>query len=167
MNSSQWEKIQLEHQASDLFARLYQQSCGKAVTFITHNEPRKPDVSVSIANQPIDIEIAHLYGSETEAKLILGKSLSEQTCAELQALDVNTSADERLINALNRILHNKAQKFYDSDTVWLVIRNAHPDWNADSVREHQRQIHIPSSHPFAQIWLIGDLQGHSGLVRLA
>ena len=85
MNGNE-EKIKLEHEAARLFMRLYEQRFGITMRHIWHNEPARPDVSCYYDNQRLDLEIAHLYGSEAEAMQILGRSLSLQTHQELLAL---------------------------------------------------------------------------------
>ena len=85
---------------------------------------------------------------------------------ELALLDQSTDIQSRLLKALNRILYNKALKHYDSAHPWLVIRNSHPAWEAEDIRHHCAQIHLSTSHPFEQIWIIGDWEGISGVVNL-
>ena len=71
-----------------------------------------------------------------------------------------------LLQALDKLISNKAQKSYDSEKVWLVIRNAHPDWHAEELEQTPHLLQIPPKHPFEQIWLIGDMQGQSGILAL-
>lgn len=86
MKSSIDEKIALEHQAAKLFMRLYQHKFGVKMQHIWHNEPAKPDVSCYLEQQRLDLEIAHLYGSEAEAMKILGRELKGGTLDSLQSL---------------------------------------------------------------------------------
>ena len=85
MNGNE-EKIQLEHEAARLFMRLYEQRFGVKMRHIWHNEPARPDVSCYYDEQKLDLEIAHLYGSEAEAMHILGRELGTNTHKELMAL---------------------------------------------------------------------------------
>ena len=165
MKSSIDEKIALEHQAAKLFMRLYQHKFGIKMQHIWHNEPAKPDVSCYLEQQRLDLEIAHLYGSEAEAMHILGRELGENTHKELLAL-LRTPAQHRLLTALNRLISNKAEKSYNTERVWLVIRNANPLWTRRDILQHYRALHMPKRHPFEQIWLIGDMQGQSGILAL-
>ena len=165
MKSSIGEKIALEHQAAKLFMRLYQHKFGIKMQHIWHNEPAKPDVSCYLEQQRLDLEIAHLYGSEVEAMHILGRELGDNTHRELLAL-LRTPAQHRLLTALNRLISNKAEKSYNTERVWLVIRNANPLWTRRDILVHHHQLHMPKQHPFEQIWLIGDLQGQSGILAL-
>lgn len=166
LSSSEKEKIALEHQAAKLFMRWYEQQTGKPIRHLWHNRPTKPDVSCRFEGQRLDIEVAHLYGSEQEAMQILKRDLSDKTRQELQKLEKNTAPESRLLTALNRILLNKSFKHYKTQRVWLVIRNAHPAWSKTEIQALQHYITVPSSHPFEQIWIVGDWDGKSGIVQL-
>ena len=164
--SSTAEKLHLEHEAAKLFMRRYEKDTGHQIRHIWHNQPIRPDVSCMLEGERLDLEIAHLYGSEQEAMKILGRSLSERTRAELREQACCSDVNQRLLNALNRILTNKAQKHYDSKKVWLIIRNAHPAWTANSILSLQHKIDVPTAHPFEQIWIVADLSAESGIVQL-
>ncbi|AKH21164.1 hypothetical protein [Sedimenticola thiotaurini] len=164
--TSQQEKIRLEHQAAKLFMRWYEHDTGKPIRHIWHNRPIKPDVSCQFEGERLDLEIAHLYGTEQEAMKILGRNLSRKTRQELRKMEQDTDPHHRLLNALNRILANKATKRYKTRRVWLVIRNAHPAWNSNVIAAMQHRIQVPRKHPFEQIWIVGDFNGKSGIVQL-
>lgn len=164
--SSSAEKRYLEHQAAKLFMRHYEKNTGHEIRHIWHNKPSRPDVSCELQGSRLDLEVAHLYGSEQEAMEILHRDLTDKTREELREQADCSDTHQRLLNALNRILLNKAQKHYDSKRVWLVIRNAHPAWTADSIRALQHRIHVPFDHPFEQIWMVADFEGSSGIVQL-
>ncbi len=166
ISDSRSEKIELEHQAAKLFMRWYEQLTGMQIRHIWHNEPTRPDVSCRLEGERLDLEIAHLYGSEQEAMKLLGRELTPHTSEELQALARVDDQHQRLLDALNRILANKAQKNYDSARVWLVIRNVHPAWTVEDIRGLQHGISVPPRHPFEQIWIVGDFNGTSGIVQL-
>jgi hypothetical protein len=165
--SSSNEKLRLEHEAAKLFMRQYEKDTGHEIRHIWHNEPNRPDVSCVLEGSRLDLEIAHLYGSEQEAMKILDRCLSEKTRAELREQACCSDVHQRLLNALNRILMNKAQKHYDSKRVWLIIRNAHPAWTAETIMMLQHQINVPVDHPFEQIWMVADFKGSSGIIQLA
>jgi hypothetical protein len=164
--SSSAEKIHLEHQAAKLFMRQYEKLTGKEIRHIWHNEPNRPDVSCVLDGQRLDLEIAHLYGSEQEAMKILKRSLTDKTRKELRDQASCMDVNQRLLNALNRILMNKAQKHYKTRQVWLVIRNAHPAWTAEKIMALQHKIKVPFEHPFEEIWMVADMQAKSGIVQL-
>ncbi|ATC94607.1 hypothetical protein [Pseudoalteromonas tunicata] len=163
--TSHQEKIQLEHQAAALFMKLYERDTNITMRHIWHNEPSKPDVSCYRADKKLDLEIAHLYGSETEAMAILGRDISLEMQREIAQM-MQEPSENRLQNALQRLLHNKAHKRYQSDNVWLVIRNASLLWQAEDIVAIKNHLRIPEHHPFEQIWLVGDFHGESGLVQL-
>lgn len=166
LSSSEQEKMALEHQAAKIFMAAYEHDSGLEIRHLWHNRPSKPDVSCRLEGKRLDMEIAHLYGTELEAKQILGRDLNEGTCLELRNLDIVTQPDERLLKALNRILANKSQKQYRSQRVWLVIRNAHPAWDRAQIEALRDKIDVPPTHPFEQIWMVGDWAGESGIVQL-
>lgn len=165
LSASEKEKVKLEHQAAKLFLRLYEKQFNLPMRHIWHNQPSKPDVSCYQAEEKLDIEIAHLYGSEKEAMAILKRELSTETKEHLCALLLEP-IETRLTKALKRILSSKACKHYDSKRVWLVIRNANPFWHSKDIQALQHHFVMPSPHPFEQVWIIGDMKGHSGLIQL-
>ncbi len=166
LKASESEKIELEHQAAKLFMRWYENDTGRHIRHIWHNKPRKPDVSCELEGEHLNIEVAHLYGSEQEAMVILGRVLSALTHQALHELEEVSDPHSRLLNALNKILYNKSQKSYHSDRVWLVIRNAHPAWDKDEIQALQHCIKVPPIHPFEEIWMVADMTGQSGIVQL-
>ena len=165
MHHSELEKIALEHEAAKLFMRCYEANTGKALRHIWHNEPTRPDVSCMLEGQPLDLEIAHLYGSEEEAMEFLGRDLNGKTRQVLQQLK-QQPADARLLSALNRILENKASKSYQTQRVWLVIRNTHPAWQQEDIKALEHKIVMPEGHAFEKVWLLADLEGKTGIVRI-
>ncbi|MEW9797326.1 hypothetical protein [Alteromonas sp. CYL-A6] len=166
MNASEKEKIVLEHQAAKLFMRWYESITGREIRHIWHNQPQKPDVSCYLDGQRLDMEIAHLYGSEPDAMRILKRELSAKTKAELKKQAGLTNTDERLMEALHRILVNKSKKSYHSERVWLVIRNANACWDRQRIEALKSRIRVPANHPFEQIWIVCDMKGETGIVRL-
>ncbi len=165
MNNSMREKIELEHDAARIFMRLYEELSGRPMRHIWHNEPNKPDVSCYLNGDRMDLEIAHIYGSEEEAKLILGREANIRTLEALHRL-TQVPVGDRLLTALNTVLASKSVKTYHSDRVWLVIRNANPLWSAEDLKLCLHRVSLPSAHPFEQIWVIGDMAGESGILQL-
>ena len=165
-HNSEQEKIRLEHEAAKQFMHWYEHDTGKPIRHIWHNRPANPDVSCRFEGKLLNLEIAHLYGSEAEAMQILGRELSEKTREALRELDKVADPHSRLLQALNRILANKSHKHYKTSRVWLVIRNTHPAWGAGEIRFLQHNIAVPAHHPFEQIWMVGDMQGKTGIVQL-
>ena len=166
ISQSEQEKLELEHEAARLFMRAYENLTGREIRHLWHNRPNKPDASCLLEGDRLDLEIAHLYGSEVEAMTLLGRDASEQTLQALRELDTTSSSHERLLSALNRILENKAKKRYQSERVWLVIRNMHHEWKAHDIEKAKHAIHVPNDHMFESIWLVGDEKAQSGIVQL-
>ncbi|MAA70730.1 MAG: hypothetical protein CL679_03265 [Bermanella sp.] len=164
--SSEEEKLILEHDAAKLFMRQYEQLTGHEIRHIWHNQPKRPDVSCMLEGEKLDLEIAHLYGSPKEAMDILKQGINRNVQHQLERQEKLSDIHERLISALNAILKNKAGKTYDSERVWLVIRNAHPAWDREQVLQAMHEITVPYGYQFDQIWLVADFSGESGIVRL-
>ena len=159
------EKLRLEHEAARLFMRLYQRQFGRQMRHIWHNEPAKPDVSCYLEGERLDLEIAHLYGSEAEAMAILQRPLGEGTLSALLELQHSEPA-ERMMAALLRIIQQKATKYYLSQRVWLVIRNTHPRWHGEDLPQCLPHLRWPDSLPFEQIWLVPDFRGELPVLQL-
>lgn len=165
MTPAEHEKIALEHDAARLFMRAWEGHTGVPIRHIWHNRPDKPDVSCFLDGERLDLEIAHLYGTEAEAMAILGRDLTPTTHQALAELE-RSDTDIRLLRALNRILAAKALKTYTSNRVWLVIRNANPAWSRAEVEPLQHKIQVPDGHPFEQVWMVADMRADSGIVQL-
>ena len=179
LNRSETVKRQLERDAARLFMRQYELKFATPMRDIWHNEPSKPDISCHLGGQPLDLEIAHLYASVSEAKL-LTREITEQVSPadELKASDkelelirylselVEMDSHQRLYTALGHILRRKAEKHYDSKRVWLVIRNASPIWQADDFRRCASSLQL-QSHPFENIWLLPDFNGQQAPILLS
>ncbi|GAA77621.1 hypothetical protein [Pseudoalteromonas sp. BSi20495] len=153
--SSDEEKRQLEHDAAKLFLRCYEQQQGIHMRNIWHNEPNKPDVSCYQENEQLDIEIAHLYASETEAMAVLGRPLSMQMQRDLADMAQKPS-EHRLRAALERLLKQKAKKRYYSERTWLVIRNGSTIWRKADFEAVINDLNFPRTYQFEQIWLVCD-----------
>ena len=163
---SEEEKRRLEHDAAKVFMRCYEQSTGETIRHLWHNQPIKPDVSCFLMGERLDLEIAHLYGSEAEAQAILNQGISLNTKHALAEQESIEDVDARLLSALNSILANKATKHYHSERVWLIIRNAHPAWDRSHFERHCSAIVVPKGNEFERIWIVADFSGQSGIVRL-
>jgi hypothetical protein len=186
LNRSESIKRQLERDAAKHFLRLYEQMYHTPMRNIWHNEPSRPDISCHLNGKPLDLEIAHLYASTSEAK-ILAREIVEQVqdqriflspdqkelivsdkerellnyLFDLAAMD----SQQRLITALTRILTSKGQKSYDSPRVWLIIRNASPLWKSKDFTQCMQQFKIPEN-PFEQIWLLPEFDGSQQPIQL-
>ncbi|MEJ6474978.1 hypothetical protein [Pseudoalteromonas piscicida] len=153
--ASEAEKIKLEHDAAKLFLRCYEARFAVHMRHIWHNEPNKPDVSCYQGEAQLDLEIAHFYASEKEAMAVLGRPLSLSIQRELAAMSQAADSDP-LSLGLQRLLNQKAKKRYESDRVWLVIRNASPIYHSEDFKRLSAAWEIPDFHPFEQVWVLCD-----------
>lgn len=137
--------------------------------FVFHElrNPPEPDGFCSFDGQPLHVEVGHFYGTQSDAKQLLGRKGKSATSSEEQLLSSLVPLDARLLAPLNRLLADKATKIYDSQRVWLLIRSAFPLWNLDDFKAHQANIVIPEAHPFEQIWLLCGPRSSFGLLHLA
>lgn len=175
LSRSDSEKRRLEHEAARLFMRAYEKKYHQSMRNIWHNDPAKPDVSCYLAGKPLDLEIAHLYASEQEARIASGDRPSaklhehyhgeEHLWAYLTDL-ASMDSSRKLRTALNRILASKARKHYNTSRCWLVIRNASPLWQYDDFIAVVS--HMTIADPlFEKIWLLPDFNGSGPLILLA
>ncbi|GEK08586.1 MULTISPECIES: hypothetical protein [Pseudoalteromonas] len=153
--ASEAEKIKLEHDAVKLFLRCYEEQFSVPMRHIWHNQPNKPDVSCYQGEYKLDIEVAHFYASEQEAMAVLGRPLSLSIQRELAAMSQTVNSDPLSIG-LQRLLNQKAKKKYDSERVWLLIRNASPIYHSEDFKRLKNSWAIPDSHPFEEVWLLCD-----------
>lgn len=157
LNRSESTKRQLERDAAKHFLRLYEKMHDTPMRDIWHNEPSKPDISCHLEGKPLDLEIAHLYASANEAKLLSHADIEQVLFNYLSDLN-ELDSPECLNTALTRLLLSKAQKQYDSPRVWLVIRNASPLWQTEDFKNCIKHFHMPDN-PFEQIWLLPEFDG--------
>lgn len=187
LNRSESIKRQLERDAAKHFLRLYEQMNNIPMRDISHNEPSKPDISCHLNGQPLDLEIAHLYATSSEAKILTheliqqvqgqGQNPVQNSNPYLKANDkelelinylaelIDLDSQQRLVTALTHILNSKAKKSYDSPRVWLVIRNASPLWQAEDFKQCRKYFKIPKN-PFGQIWLLPEFDGSEDPIQL-
>ena len=160
------EKENLEISAAKIFCHCYQKAVGARAQFQRLNSPPLPDATCKIGDKHIDIEIAHLFGSGLDAQRLLGRKrrvpFSEETLMKQRIIPLNL----RLTSELNHILKNKSEKSYQTEKVWLVIRNGFPLWGKEDFEDYSSEILFPEMHPFEKIWLICDPRGCSGLLEL-
>ena len=177
LNRSEAIKRQIERDAARHFLRLYEHIYKTPMRNIWHNEPSKPDVSCHLDGKPLDLEIAHLYASASEAKILTREIISQVQGSNIKASDkelellhylsdlINMDSKKRLTTALTRLLNSKAKKTYDSSRVWLVIRNASPLWKAQDFEQCIQHFDMPEN-PFEQIWLLPEFDGSEAPIRI-
>lgn len=127
--------------------------------------PPYPDIICEIDGCEIGIEVAHLYGSQRDARLTFGRSKPIEKTMEHRVKHAMVPLNDRIPYDLNVILNSKAQKNYPGVT-WLLIRNAYPLWDFNDFQSYIDQINIPDCHHFENIWLLCDRQGLSDAIRL-
>jgi hypothetical protein len=136
-------------------------------TFERLLNPPKPDALCYLNGHELHVEVAHVYGSESDAKVLLGrKGESVPTGEQLKQTRI-VPLDIRILTPLNKILINKAGKNYETNRVWLLVRSGFPLWNKDDFIEHRSKIQIPISHPFEKIWLLCGKQASDGVLQIA
>lgn len=136
------------------------------ITLVDMPKPPEPDFICRTNGELVGIEVAHLYGSERDARLRLGRSQTAETTLTAQVKHALQPLTVRIPYDLNAILSDKASKKYPRRT-WLVIRNAHPVWGRTDFEQYlSGSVQIPPSHPFDQMWLLCDSTASSGMLRL-
>ncbi|OOV88096.1 hypothetical protein [Oceanospirillum linum] len=165
VSHSDLEKRLLERDAARLFMRRYEQDFNEPMRHIWHNEPAKPDISCYFQGKPLDLEIAHLYATSEEAKHVRDRDNTDLLWHYLAEL-ASVNPCDRLETALLSLLHSKAQKHYDSDRVWLVIRNVSPLWTRSELLNVAMSFD-ETNYPFEQIWLLPDFDGELPLIQIA
>gem|GEM_PF-217375 len=174
LSRSESEKRRLEHEAARRFMRAYEKQMRQSIRHIWHNDPAKPDVSCYLQSKKLDLEIAHLYASEQEARIASGDVAGtrhhehyhgeEHLWAYMYALSCH-DWQRKLKESLTAVLASKARKHYNSDRCWLVIRNASPLWQFTDFRQILPHIVLPQT-PFEQIWIVPDFPGEQPVLRL-
>ncbi|MEW6387333.1 MAG: hypothetical protein AB1491_07450 [Thermodesulfobacteriota bacterium] len=128
------------------------------------SNPPNPDFYCNLDGKKIGIEIAHLYGSERDARSSFGRERKNERNIQSR-INPPIPLNCRIPYDLNRTLLEKANHNYGKNT-WLVIRNAYPIWFKDDFEQYINQINIPRKHYFDEIWLICDGKGLSGILKL-
>lgn len=162
------EKHDLETGALTQFSDALANLLGEGrFAFHELRNPPEPDGFCSLDGQTLHVEVGHCYGTQSDAKQLLGHKGKSEAPSEEQLLSSLVPLDTRLLTPLNRLLANKATKTYQSQRVWLLIRCAFPLWSIDDFKAHQADITIPGTHPFEQIWLLCGPRSSFGVSRLA
>ena len=161
------EKHGLEIGALNQFAEALVPVLGEGrFTFDRLLKPPEPDALCSFDGQPLHVEVAHVYGTRSDARKLLGRTGKsaptdvEQMCSAKMQLDV------RLLTPLNDLLSDKATKKYQTSRVWLLIRSAFPLWCIVDFVGNQARIAVPVEHPFEKIWLLCGPRTSFGLLQL-
>ncbi|MGD9549333.1 MAG: hypothetical protein AB7V45_17555 [Candidatus Krumholzibacteriia bacterium] len=131
-------------------------------------EPPAPDALCSLNGKEVFVEVAHVYGTETDAKLLLGRQGRSAGDPEEHKRDALRELGSRVIGPLNKLLATKARKTYARAPVWLLIRSGSPLLEyADYATWYRDEITVPADGPFEEIWLLCGPLASSGALRLA
>jgi len=154
-----------ELEAVTYFIATYQRLFSARLALVDMPKPPEPDFIVRLGAREIGVEVAHLYGSERDARLLFGRSQPEESTLQARVEHAMVPLNVRVPEELNRILSQKATKTYPRDT-WLVIRNVYPLWERTDFEMYPEALAILREHPFEQIWLLCDEHGTSGMLQL-
>ncbi len=159
------ENRRRELEAATYFITTYHRLFGVQLTLVDMPRPPEPDFIIQVGSREIGVEVAHLYGSERDARLRSGLSQPEESTLKARVQHAMVPLNVRVPQELNRILSQKATKAYPRNT-WLVIRNMYPLWERTDFEEYPEALAVPRAHPFEQIWLLCDEHGTSGMLQL-
>ncbi len=159
------EKRKLEAYAVKYFIEEYNRRHNNQLVFDSFAEPPDPDVYCFLEGGKIGIEVAHLYGSNRNARMLLGRARFSEQTKEQRIAHALMPLNERLIADLNGILKDKSIKNYGG-RIWLLIRNAFPLWVKEDFELYKSDIQMPRYHTFEQMWLLCDRDGKSGILQI-
>ena len=161
------EKRLLERAAVEQFVEIFNARAGRGVLeFVSLLDPPEPDVRCRLNGADVFIEIAHVYGTASDARFLLGRGGCAQPTREERLESDLVPLDVRVISSLNIVLARKASKTYASSPVWLVIRNAFPLWRQSDFEQHRGDIQVPRATSFSELWLTCGPRANFGLMRL-
>lgn len=162
------EKHDLEIAALNQFAEALVPVLGEGrFTFDRLLKPPEPDALCSFDGQPLHVEVAHVYGTQSDVKKLLGRTGKSAPTHAQQMRSAKVRLDVRLLTPLNDLLSDKATKKYQTSRVWLLIRSAFPLWSLIDFVENKACMKVPAKHPFERIWLLCGPRASFGLLQLA
>ncbi len=162
------EKHDLETGALTQFSEVLATLWGeRRLLFHELRNPPEPDGFCSLDGQPLHIEVGHIYGTQADAKRLLGREGKSAATIEESLRSSLVPLDTRLLTSLNQLLARKATKIYQAQRVWLLIRSVFPLCSVGEFYKKAADIAIPNSHPFEQIWLLCGPRSSYGALRIA
>ena len=162
------EKNELERWAVYEFAKLFSARAGRGtLRFVKLLEPPSPDALCELNDSDVYIEVAHVYGSETDAKKTLGRRGKGSPDPTENQKDALIHLGSRVIVPLNLLLSKKAGKCYDKSPVWLLVRSGFPLMDLEDFNRYKGDVNVPTNHKFDEIWLLCGKSANSGALRLA
>jgi len=163
---SEAENAALEKHAVIEFSKAYKDQSKGTLVYVGQCAPPIPDTKCALNGRIIYIEVAHLLGSRSDDRRLLGRTGRDYPSPTEQQRARLTPLDERIGGELTRILNRKFTKTYTGEPRWLLIRNAHPLWNCYDFKSYLSTMSIPPSIPFTQIWLLCGQTAESGIIQL-
>lgn len=161
------EKSALERSAAEQFAEVFTAIAARGILqVVSPLSPPLPDAHCSLGGKDIFVEVAHVYGTDADVRLLLGRTGYAAPSRDERLESSLIPLNHRVISHLNTILAQKSEKTYAASPVWLVVRNAFFLWRDSDFQRHRNQIIVPKSHPFAEIWLLCGPRADFGLMRL-
>lgn len=161
------EKQALEQGAIAQFASLFSAKAERGILkFQKLMEPPQPDALCTLEAEKIFIEVAHIYGTEADARYLLGREGRTAPTKRERLTSRSIPLNARLLGPLNYILAQKAEKQYEAQPVWLLIRVALPMWTEEDFQENKSDILVPENHPFQEIWLLCGPDERLGMIQL-
>jgi hypothetical protein len=160
------EKELLEDAAISIFIEWYNNnSVGSKLHLIEKQAPPLPDYKCNNENNDVHIEVTHLYGTDIDARNILGRGNLDTSNAKL--MNRLMPVPGRVIVRLNYLLDEKVNKNYQCDEEkWLIIRNANPLFKSEDFQREIKQIKIPHKNQFSHIYLICGRDASFGVIQL-
>lgn len=163
------EKRELERWAVTEFAKLFTAKAGRGkLKLVDLLDPPSPDTQCDLEGVTLFIEVAHVYGTETDAKTALARAGESAPDTARHKSDALLHFGARVIGPLNALLARKATRSYDRRPVWLLVRSGFPLMDLyDFETWYRDEIVVPATHPFDEIWLLCGKTAASGALRLA
>ena len=161
------EKTDLEKYAVIEFCEAYNRQHPEHLSYVDPCQPPFPDTRCTMDGQDIYLEVAHLYGPPSDAKRLLGRQGHSYPGPEEQKRARLTPLSIRIGQEFLTVLQCKCEKTYNTDLVWLIIRNANPLWASSDFKSHLTNINMPPKHPFERIWLLCGRGAGSRIIDLS
>jgi hypothetical protein len=161
------EKKDLERAAVVEFSKLFTANANRGtLELIELLDPPAPDTRCRFAQKDLFIEVAHVYGTEADAKKRLGREKVSAGNRPLSIGDAAVPFDIRVIQRLNHLLQKKSAKMYSGSPIWLLVRSAFPLMDLEDFMSYSDSIVVPANHPFAEIWLLCGSSAKDGAIKL-
>lgn len=160
------EKERLEQGALEVFAQAFGRFSRGTLEFVTLLSPPAPDGHCRLDGIDLFIEVAHIYGTDVDARYILQRKGNSAPTRNERLQSSVISLDRRVVDPLNRVLADKATKAYAGSPVWLLIRVGLPLLTTEDFQWYFDQIVIPADHPFEEIWLMCSPTAEFGIMQL-